>query len=245
MRISRGPCRDFLDEFSSFVDGSLDPERRALLLAHLDCCEACLRHLKAYRKGIAAYREANAPVPAWGLYDRVVERLGGNVPPVRQVVDGPDPGLAPRRFRSGVGVGAALVMAVLAMLVFVPPAGLDFRAGRDGTVDLASEAALPPTSWASVIPVVLPELAPVQREPVASPRPRRDPTLTSGRELEIERLPVVPRREVRVLRVNDVGGVVRTIGLDGWSPRRPPVIIHHAATVMPAAWIAEAALRIP
>lgn len=244
MPISRGPCRDFLDEFSSFVDGSLDPARRALLVAHLDCCEACLRHLKAYRKGIAAYREANTPVPAWGLYDRVVERLGGDVPPARTDVVGPDPSFVPRRYGSRVGVGVALVMAVLAMLLFVPPAGLDFRAGTSGTDELASEAALPPTSWASVISAALPELAPVEREPVASPRTPRDPTLTGERELGIERLPVVPRREVRVIRVNDVG-TMRTIGFGAWSPRRPPVTIQHAVSVMPAAWVAEAALRIP
>ena len=76
MPISRGACRDFLEDFSGFVDGTLEPRRRSLLIAHLDCCEACLRHLRAYRKGVAAFRNAEPGEPAWGLYERVVERLG-------------------------------------------------------------------------------------------------------------------------------------------------------------------------
>ncbi|MGH7570679.1 MAG: zf-HC2 domain-containing protein [Gemmatimonadota bacterium] len=236
MPISRGPCREFLDEFSSFVDGSLDPARRALLLAHLDCCEACLRHLKAYREGIAVYREANAPVPAWGVYERVMERLGGDDRPARADIE-------PRRRFQG-RIGAALVIAVLAMLVFVPPAGLDFRARPVRTVVPTSEA-VPPTSWASVIPAALPRPASVERQPAASAPPRRTRTVASEAGLSIDRLPVVPRREVRVIRVNDVGGDLRTSGLGGWPPRRPPIIIHHTASVMPAAWVAEAALRIP
>ncbi|MGH7549708.1 MAG: zf-HC2 domain-containing protein [Gemmatimonadota bacterium] len=242
MPISRGPCRDFLDEFSSFVDGSLDPGRRSLLIAHLDCCEACLRHLKAYRKGIAVYREANAPVPAWGLYERVLERLGGDIRPALADADR-DRTVAPRRFRGGVG--AVLVMAVLAMLVFVSPAGLDFRAGPSRTVEPASEAAVPPASWASVIPAALPQLAPVERERVTSPPRRPTRTVASEAGLQIERLPVVPRREVRVISVNDISGVVPTGGFGGWPPRRPPVTIYRTASIMPAAWVAEAALRIP
>ena len=74
MPISRGACRDFLEDFSGFVDGTLDAGRWSLLIAHLDCCEACLRHLRAYRKGVAAFKDAEPHEPAWGLYDRVIER---------------------------------------------------------------------------------------------------------------------------------------------------------------------------
>ena len=49
-------CPQFLAEFSDFIDGELAPGRRAEFQAHLDCCEGCLRHLAAYRRGIDAYR---------------------------------------------------------------------------------------------------------------------------------------------------------------------------------------------
>lgn len=33
------PCRDFLDDFSPFVDGHLSPSRRNEIQAHVDCCQ--------------------------------------------------------------------------------------------------------------------------------------------------------------------------------------------------------------
>ena len=50
-------CPDFLADFSDFVDGALSPARRAEIQMHLDCCETCLRHLSAYRRGVEAYRD--------------------------------------------------------------------------------------------------------------------------------------------------------------------------------------------
>lgn len=51
-------CDHFLADFSDFVDDRLLKVRRAELQAHIDCCEGCLRHLAAYRRGIAVYRAA-------------------------------------------------------------------------------------------------------------------------------------------------------------------------------------------
>ena len=45
-------CRAFLNDFSAFVDGELPPRRRDEIQAHVDCCQACLDHLTAYRRGI-------------------------------------------------------------------------------------------------------------------------------------------------------------------------------------------------
>lgn len=235
MPISRGPCREFLAEFSNFVDGTLDPGRRALLLAHLDCCEACLRHLKAYRQGIAAYRAANAPVPAWGLYERVMERLGGEGRSLRW---GSSRERAVPAGRSRGAMGAALALAALAFLVIVPSAGVDFF-GRSGGTDGASTVPDPPTSWASVMPTVLPAMAPAEAEhPVIRPSP---PSPSRGNGLPVQEIPEVPRREVRVTHVNDLGTGIRT----SLPLRRPPLVVQRATTVLPAAWVADAALRIP
>ncbi|MGH7587282.1 MAG: anti-sigma factor family protein, partial [Gemmatimonadota bacterium] len=155
MPISRGACRDFLEDFSSFVDGTLDARRRSLLLAHLDCCEACLRHLRAYRKGVAAFRDTEPREPARGLYDRVVERLGEERrESIREVTAGAtmDRGAGP-----ALGaVGAALVMAVLALFVLVPQAGRIGPPEGGPDAGTAAPASTAPTSWASVIPSALP-----------------------------------------------------------------------------------------
>lgn len=242
MPTSRGPCRDFLAEFSNFVDGTLDPDRRALLLAHLDCCEACLRHLTAYRQGIAAYRAASAPVPAWGLYERVMERLG-DLGPVRRDKRG-ERDVASSRSHDGV-VGAALVMAVVAMLLFMPPFGLDFRAGTSGTETVSSDVDDALIGWANVMPTALPVMNPAKVErAVIEPSPR-NPSVAEERAPTVDAIPEVPRREVRVLRVNDIGSGMRARGIGDWSPRRPPIVVRHATAIMPAAWVAGAALRIP
>lgn len=244
MPISRGACRDFLEDFSGFVDGTLDVRRRSLLIAHLDCCEACLRHLRAYRKGVAAFREAEPPEPAWGLYDRVVERLGeekAQPPPVSA-------GGAGGHHRHAVGaVGATLVMAVLALFVIVPQAGRlgPSQAGPDaGTAAIVGDA---PTSWASVIPAALP-LPNVGRDEAEGLRSSGSSVRFRPRSEArpaVDGLPEVPRRDVRVARFDDVRRSLPASGFAGWPPRRPPVVIDYEVTVYPATWVAEAALRIP
>ena len=56
-------CRAFLNDFSAFVDGELPPRRRDEIQAHVDCCQACLDHLTAYRRGITVLRSIEADVP--------------------------------------------------------------------------------------------------------------------------------------------------------------------------------------
>ena len=246
MPISRGACRDFLEDFSGFVDGTLDAGRRSLLIAHLDCCEACLRHLRAYRKGVAAFRDAEPREQPWGMYDRVVERLGEERrESIREVTAGTPVDHA----GSALGaVGAALVMAVLALFVLVPQPGRIDPAQGGPDAGTAAPAGTAPTSWASVIPSALPlsgigsGAADGLRSSAAPPRSR---TVRSDIRLAIDELPEVPRREVRVLRFDDVRGSIPASAFAGWPPRRPPVVIDRGATVYPAAWIAEAALRIP
>ena len=247
MPISRGACRDFLEDFSGFVDGTLDARRRSLLIAHLDCCEACLRHLRAYRKGVAAFREAEPRESACGLYDRVVERIGEERrESIRQVTGGTT--VARGTVPALGAVGTVLVMAVLALFVLVPQAG---RIGpSDAGPDAGSAATVGPaaTSWASVIPSALPLSRIGSGAPDglrSSAAPARSRTVRSAIHLAIDQVPEVPRREVRVVRFDDVRGSIPVSTFAGWPPRRPPVVIDRGATVYPAAWIAEAALRIP
>lgn len=245
MPILRGACRDFLEDFSGFVDGTLDVRRRSLLIAHLDCCEACLRHLRAYRKGVAAFREAEPQEPAWGLYDRVVERLGekgAEHPPVSAPSpDGHD------RHTAGA-IGAALVMAVLALFVIVPQAGRlgPSEAGPDaGTAAIVGAA---PTSWASVIPAALP-LPSVGQDETEGLRSSESSVRFRPARSEVwpavDGLPEVPRRNVRMARFDDTRRSLPASGFAGWPPRRPPVMIDYEVSVYPATWVAEAALRIP
>jgi hypothetical protein len=245
MPISRGACRDFLKDFSGFVDGTLDARRRSLLIAHLDCCEACLRHLRAYRKGVAAFRDGEPSEPAWGLYDRVVKRLGEER---RESIREVTAGTAGDRGPALGAVGAALVMAVLALFVLVPQAGR--IGGSEGGPDAGTAATVGtvPTSWASVIPSALP-LSGIGQSATdglrSSAAPARSRPVRSDIRLAIDELPEVPRREVRIVRFDDLRGSIPASAFAGWPPRRPPVVIDRGATVYPAAWIAEAALRIP
>ena len=105
----------------------------------------------------------------------------------------------------------------------------------------------PPTSWASVIPTALP-LPGIGRDATgglrSSAAPARSGTVGPEIRLAVDELPEMPRREMRVVRFDEVGLSIPAV-LTGWTPRRPPLVIDRDPTVLPAAWVAEAALRIP
>ena len=74
MKHPANPCRAFLDDFSAFVDGHLSPARRDEIQVHVDCCQGCLDHLTAYRRGITVLRSLEAEAPA-DFWERVERRL--------------------------------------------------------------------------------------------------------------------------------------------------------------------------
>lgn len=103
-------CPDFLADFSDFVDGTLTPGRRSQIEVHLDCCEGCLRHLSAYRRGIDAYRDSGFQVDSDEFWLGLRIRLASDREPVT-----PEP---PRRigWRAPAMAGAAVAVLALSVL---------------------------------------------------------------------------------------------------------------------------------
>ena len=194
---------------------------------------------------MAAFRDAEPGEPAWGLYERVVERLGEEPAGSARTTAARAPD---RGTRSSAGaLGAVLVMAVLALFVVVPQAGRIGPSQRGPDASTAATLDGPPTSWASVIPTALP-LTGIGRDATgglrSSAAPARSGTVGPEIRLAVDELPEMPRREMRVVRFDEVGRSIPAV-LTGWTPRRPPLVIDRDPTVLPAAWVAEAALRIP
>lgn len=162
------PCNRFLAAFSDFVDSDLSGARQAELIAHLDDCEGCLHHLRAYRLGIAAYQNLESDVP-YDFFEMIQTRLaetGGNRPvavPVAVPVAHPRD-TDPTRTQRLAGVA----MAVAAMFVIV----LSY-----GTGPMLDEGQ-PLMSIASVIPTITqPSLVPSQRQ--TRPQVRREQVRTT------------------------------------------------------------------
>lgn len=89
-RIERpSACSDFLEVFTDFVDGTLPPDREGEIRAHLDCCEGCLHHLAAYRRGVMALRAHETDVDPQAFWTALERRLwteghlGGGREPAR------------------------------------------------------------------------------------------------------------------------------------------------------------------
>ena len=123
------PCRAFLDDFSAFVDGHVSPARRSEIQAHVDCCQRCLDHLTAYRRGVTVLRSIEAGAPA-DFWERLEQRIwpedaltvveGGRAERRRSVARWPVP---------AVGLAAA---AVLALFVIVRGLGPEASSGTIG-----------------------------------------------------------------------------------------------------------------
>ncbi len=155
------PCNRFLAAFSDFVDRELSGPQQAEFMAHLDDCEPCLRHLRAYRTGIAAYRSLESEDVPCDFFEMIQSRLvetGGNLPVAVPVAHPRD--ADPRRTQRLAG----FAMAVAAMFVIV----LSYGTGPD-----MLDEGQPLMSIASVIPTITqPSLVPDERN--RAPRVRRE-----------------------------------------------------------------------
>ena len=128
---SRVPCRPFLEDFSAFVDGELSPGRRAEVQAHVDCCQACLDHLTAYRRGITVLRSLEAEEP-FDFWTRLESRLwmGDEL----RVVEGSAQKASESKSRGiwhtpAVGVAAAAVLALFVIVRGIGPGTTPMEVG--------------------------------------------------------------------------------------------------------------------
>jgi hypothetical protein len=237
------PCRAFLDDFSAFVDGQLPQERRDELQAHVDCCQGCLDHLTAYRRGITVLRSIDAGAPA-DFWERLERRLW----PAHEltVVQGGEPardaGPLARWPGTAVTVAAA---AVLALFLIARGVGPDARPGVVG----------PRTVRASVA-MTLPEVpeagppavgsAPVETKPAAARgSSRRIVVASTALELPAEGFKGSLNRESAAL-VSD--GWIEPVRLGrGWSRpgSRAVSLIRASAAVTPAPWNVDRAVSLP
>lgn len=165
------PCNRFLAAFSDFVDRELSGPRQAELMAHLDDCEACLHHLRAYRTGIAAYRSLESGDVPCDFFDMIQSRLaetGGNLPVAAPVAHPRD--TDPTRTQRLAG----FAVAVAAMFVIV----LSY-----GTSPEMLDEGQPLMSIASVIPTITqPSLVPHERS--RAPRVRREQPRAADTEVD-------------------------------------------------------------
>lgn len=118
-------CEDFLEGYSDFVDGRLEPPEHGTFEAHLDRCESCARYDRVVQRGLFIYRNLPELKPSPDFVPRLRHRL--------YHVD--DQG----RFTRTTPVGSAALVAVAAV-GFLAVAWLPFA------TRLSVEVTLPPVA---------------------------------------------------------------------------------------------------
>lgn len=244
MSIDLRACSDFLTVFSDFIDGSLDPATTSEVLAHLDCCEGCLLHLRAYRRGVGTLRAAE-PAPfdpdvEDDFYEKLEERLRrdagwGYLEPVPAGAYG-----QPTR-SSGLpaaGLAGLVILALVAGLSQMRQGG--GRQGGGGDQAPVSIASVIPTVW--MTRAVAGEAAPdasrahVARSTVpgigrGAPAPEPVPSIA------------VESLEDEFTRLQDVYAPIR--GALGTWEKGPRWLDVPGGGISPAALVLDAALRLP
>jgi anti-sigma factor RsiW len=75
-------CGEVLACLDAFVDGSLAPEDRERVIAHVGACDHCARFGGTYAAMIEHVRaSARADQPDPAVLDRLTEKLAGMLPP--------------------------------------------------------------------------------------------------------------------------------------------------------------------
>ena len=267
------PCRDFLDDFSAFVDGHVSPTRRAEIQAHVDCCQPCLDHLTAYMRGVTVLRsiEAGASGDFW-------ERLERRIWPedALTLVDG---GQAERRSVGrwpGPAVGLAAA-AVLALFVFVRGFGPESTSRTLGPQRIqASVVMMVPEvpeatelgeterssrrSGGSALAARRIETIPVSTEsadPAAAALARADSRATTGFDRELRQL----RARIFQGGLGDDDRLRSSLAMEGWVEEgwvepvrlgdrsritvRRASLVRPASAVLPAPWNVDQAVSLP
>jgi len=254
-------CRAFLSDFSAFVDGELPARTRDEYQAHVDCCQSCLAHLAAYRRGVTVLRSLEEAAPA-DFWTRLEQHLW--VGPELSVVDGGAGRRkgAPRWSGPAVSLAAAAVLALFFIVRGLGPGttpgeigprtvrasvGMTLPQVPDPTIgtelaDASSFAATRPASRRSrrAAPVVEPPVTFLARAETAS-----------AFEQELRRLQEGAFRQslgrAAESRLSEDGWVqpVR-LGTD-WSraPIIPASLVRPAAAVRPAPWNVDRAVSLP
>jgi anti-sigma factor RsiW len=261
-----GPCRAFLTDFSAFVDGELSTRRRDEIQAHVDCCQACLDHLTAYRRGITVLRSIEAEAPA-DFWTRLEQRLW--LGPELSVLEG-GAGQARKKPAARWSMPAAWLAAAAVLTLFVVARGLGPGSGS---------VAVGPERIQASVAMTLPAVPPsdpvgtasdeqatsrvaatggrsTNRQPVA--RGRTEPALAwvdARGESSIER--EIRRFEERILEGGLRRGAGSTLAADGWvqpvrlggdrfgSGIRPASLVRPAVAITPAPWNVDRAVSLP
>ena len=258
-----GPCRAFLNDFSAFVDGEVSVRRRDEIQAHVDCCQACLDHLTAYRRGITVLRsiEAHAPDDFW---TRLEQRLW--LGPELSILEGgpaKDRRRGPRWSMPAASLAAAAVLGLFVVARGLGPGTQSVQVGPE-RIQASVAMTLPDVpSSADVGPTTLASAA-GDRGAGAPVRTRRDPAVgrsglapgvtddRAGSSIERE----IRRFEERILD-GGLRGSASSLAADGWvQPVRlgndrwgaglqPASLVRPAASVRPAPWNVDRALSLP
>lgn len=261
-----GPCRAFLTDFSAFVDGELSTRRRDEIQAHVDCCQACLDHLTAYRRGITVLRSIEAEAPA-DFWTRLEQRLW--LGPELSVLEGGGEKVRKKPVARWSTPAASLAAAAV-LTLFVVARGLGPGSGSvavgperiQASVAMTlpavpSDAGDPSVDEGSADQGTAGDPSSPRREPAAG-RVQTQPSLTwvdARAETSIER--EIRRFEERILE----GGLRRsagsTLAADGWvqpvrlgsdrfgSRLRPTALVRPAVAITPAPWNVDRAVSLP
>lgn len=160
-------CPEFLEVFTDFVDGNLSPEHESEIRAHLDCCEACLRHLAAYRRGVMTLKASERDVDPSTFWSGLERRLwtGGHL------AGGRDDG----RSEDAAWIRPTLVMAAaacFAVVVFFAGMWGD-RTLRDARAGGGDRPVVTTASVATGSPIV------VESQPIEIPASVTEATVTA------------------------------------------------------------------
>lgn len=137
-------CSEFMESFSSFVDGEADARLRASMEAHLDACPECERYHDVYLRGISLLRS----FPEVSVDDEFDTQL--------EVRLRRDTRAALRRLGyQGPSSGSSMALVFGMAVVLVGVAWVPFLFGRTAQVELPPIVAAYPTRG---LPMELPEI---------------------------------------------------------------------------------------